>query len=239
MDITTPVSIVQDCRRCCLAPFPSWQEGRRLLHQPEEADVLKKPITILLLIGLYLLVFVGLNVGHFWYVPVTVVLYAALLDAALAATLVAALVFAMRQQQLSATVAEITLALCVGFLIAVIYSIMIPTLVDRSLSVYMLEKLHQYEGGIKQDAIADVIKNDYFDERRVIDARLTEQLNSGTIAIKNGCIRLTPRGEFVARLTQLYRKVLLPKQREIRGTISSDFAPPLQGSAPAALYACN
>jgi hypothetical protein len=34
----------------------------------------------------------------------------------------------------------------------VIYSVVTPTLVDWYLSVYVLEKLHHYEGDIKQDA---------------------------------------------------------------------------------------
>lgn len=193
--------------------------------------MLKKFLTIILLIGLYLLLFAGLNIAHFRLLPVTVVLYAALFDALLAAALVAALVFVLPRQRLSATVAEIMLSLCVGFLIAVIYSIMVPTLIDRSLSLYMLEKLQQYGGGIKQEAVADVIKRDYFAERDVVAARLTEQLKSGTIAVSNGCVRLTPLGEFVARLSQFSRKALLPKQREN----SAPLLPP----APIAALGCN
>ena len=196
-----------------------------------DAEVLKKFLTIILLIGLYLLLFAGLNIVHFRLLPVAVVLYAALFDALLAAALATALVFALPRQQLSTTVSEIMLSLCVGFLIAVIYSIMVPTLIDRSLSIYMLEKLHQYGGGIKQDAVANVIEGEYFAERGVVDARLTEQLNSGTIAVTNGCVRLTPRGEFVARLSQFSRKALLPKQRE-------NPAPRLT-PAPIAALGCN
>lgn len=196
-----------------------------------DAEVLKKFLTIILLIGLYLLLFAGLNIVHFRLLPVAVVLYAALFDALLAAALATALVFALPRQQLSTTVSEIMLSLCVGFLIAVIYSIMVPTLIDRSLSLYMLEKLHQYGGGIKQDAVANVIEGEYFAERGVVDARLTEQLNSGTIAVTNGCVRLTPRGEFVARLSQFSRKALLPKQRENSA--------PLLPSAPIAALGCN
>jgi hypothetical protein len=176
---------------------------------------------------------------HFRFVPVTVVLYAALFDAVLAAAIMAVIAFGLLRQRLPATAAEIALSLCVGVLSAVIYSIMVPTLIDRSLSVYVLEKLHQYGGGIEQAAIGEVIKQDYFDERRVIAARLTEQLDSGTITIKDGCVRLTPRGEFVVRLSQLYRRTMLPKRRELMGTISSDLAVPSQDSAPGIAPACN
>jgi hypothetical protein len=164
-----------------------------------------------------MLVFVALNVAHFWFLPVTVVLYATLFDAVMAAALVAALALGLRRRQLSVAPAEVTLTLCVGFLIAVIYSIMVPALIDRSLSIYMLEKLRQYGGGLQQEIIEDVLRRDYFEERDVVNARLTEQLKSGTIRVENGCILLTPRGELVVTLSQLYRNALLPKQREING----------------------
>jgi hypothetical protein len=203
------------------------------------ASSVKKPLVIILLIGLYLLVFVSLNVAHFQFVPVTVVLYAALFDAALAAVLTGALFLALHRKWPPVSVTERVLALGIGFLTATIYSIVVPTLIDRSLSVYVLEKLHQYGGGIKQDAFGDVIKRDYFDERRVIDARLTEQLHSGTITIKNGCVHLTPRGELVMRLSQLYGQALLPKRRDLMGTISSGSAVQSQDSAAVISHGCN
>lgn len=205
---------------------------RVTLASPKEAEVLRKSLTIVLLIGLCLFLFLALNAAHFWLLPVTVVLYAALFDAVAAVVLVAALTLGLRRRPISMTLAEITLTFCVGFLIVVIYSIMVPTLIDRSLSIYMLEKVQQYGGGIKQQALEKVIKRDYFENRDVVIARLTEQLKSGTLSVKNGCVLLTPRGEFVVNLSQLYRKALLPKQREIIGAISSDLPAPAQASNP-------
>lgn len=178
--------------------------------------MLGKTTTLALLIGLYLALFLGLNILHFRLLSVTVVLYAALFDAVLAA-LVLGMTLALRQEKPSVTRAETVLALCVGFLLAVIYSIMVPTLLDRSLSVYILDRLHRDGNGIKEAIFTDLIAQDYFTERGVLDARLTEQLESGTIVIEHGCIRLTSRGKLIARFSQFYREALLPKHRESRG----------------------
>jgi hypothetical protein len=202
-----------------------------------EAKVLRKSRTIVLLVGLCLLLFLTLNVVHFWLLPVTVVLYATLFDALLAGALIAALALGLRRPLISMTVAEVTLTLCVGLLTMVIYSIMVPTLIDRSLSIYMLEKLRQYGGGIKQEAIEDVIQRDYFEERDVVRTRLTEQLKSGTIRVENGCVRLTPQGEFVVNLSHLYRTALLPKQREVMD--ANDFPATARRSESIEPYACK
>lgn len=203
------------------------------------SNVLPKLLTIVLLIALYLLVFIGVNAVHFLFLPVKVVLYDALLDAAIATVMLAVVLFGLLRRKLPTTAAETGLALCVGFLIAVIYAIAIPTVIDRSVSVYILEKLDQRGGGIKQDAIENVLKQEYFIEHRLVDIRLTEQLNSGTITIENACIRLTPRGKAIARFTQFYRKTLLPKKRDIMGTFTDDLTDPFRHSSPVASYICD
>jgi len=80
-----------------------------------------------------------------------------------------------------------------------------PALFDRSLSFYILEKLQQRGGGILESRMGDVFKEEYMPEFRLIDVRLTEQLQSGTIAIDNGCVKLTPRGKRLATLSRFIR----------------------------------
>ena len=88
-----------------------------------------------------------MNVTHFLFLPVKVVLYDALLDAVVAIVLVAALLFGLAGHKLPTSSVETGLALAVGFLIAVVFAILVPTVIDRSLSVYILEKLDQRGGG--------------------------------------------------------------------------------------------
>jgi hypothetical protein len=198
-----------------------------------------KFIAVVALIALYLMLFLCIGIVHFRFLAVTVVLYAALLDAALAAVVTAVIAFGPLRPRLTATAAEIALSLCLGVLLAVLYSIMVPTLIDRSLSLYMLEKLHAHGAGITPESLARAITEDYFDERRVVDARLIEQLKSGTITIANGCVRLTPRGKLVVRLSQLYRKTLLPRPHEFLAATPGDLAAKSQHSVRGISRACE
>jgi hypothetical protein len=44
-----------------------------------------------------------------------------------------------------------------------IYAISMPTVIDRSLFFYILEKLHQRGGGIMLSSFDDIIKNEYIE----------------------------------------------------------------------------
>jgi hypothetical protein len=103
----------------------------------------------------------------------------------------------------------------------------------------MLEKLAQRGGGIRQDAMESVLRQEYFNEHQLVGIRLTEQLNSGTIRIENGCVQLTPRGATIAHFTRLYRQALLPKRREILGRFTDDLTDPFRGSSLLVSYTCD
>ena len=57
-------------------------------------------------------------------------------------------------------------------LIGYAFAISIPTVIDRSLSIYILEKIDQRGGGIKQEAFERVFTNEYMLEHRLVDVRL-------------------------------------------------------------------
>lgn len=82
-----------------------------------------------------------------------------------------------------------------------------PAVIDRSLSFYILEKIQQRGGGIKQEKLAQVFTDEYLKEHRLVDVRLTEQLESGTIVVNDGCVLLTPKGERFASFGQYFRKI--------------------------------
>jgi hypothetical protein len=54
-------------------------------------------------------------------------------------------------------------------------------------------------------------------EFRLVDVRLTEQLQSGTIEIVNGCVRLTVKGSRLASFSGFVRRNLLVKHRLLAG----------------------
>ena len=182
-------------------------------------------------------IFFLINLLHFRLLRVEVLMYAAFLDIMLAGALVAITIALTGWLRLASI--EVFFAIVIGALISALYVILIPTLIDRSLSVYMLEKIHQRGGGIRKDAFLDIWRGEYLLEYRVVDTRLTEQIVSGTLVIKDGCVLLTPRGNATVQVTSFVRKYLTPQRRDILGDITDDLTNPFRNSSPTATYTCN
>jgi len=102
--------------------------------------VIAKSPSIALVIALNLALFAIINIVHSRYLPVHVVLYDAVADAFVAAlvTIVCLLIW---HRQLTIGKWESALALAAVLSLAVNYAVLLPTIVDRSLSVGMLEML--------------------------------------------------------------------------------------------------
>ena len=198
-------------------------------------------MTTLLKAGLLTLVYIGLLLGiHFLHVrffTVDVVFYAAIGDALLAAVATGLLLLASPFRAF--TPAERVLLALVWLLGGYAFAISVPTVIDRSLSFYILEKLDQRGGGIRQDAFQDVFTKEYMVEHRLVDVRLTEQESSGTIQIENGCVLLTDKGRRVAGMSRFYRQHFLPKQRLLLGKYSDDLTDPFRHSRQDVTYQCR
>ncbi len=198
-------------------------------------------MTTLLKAGLLTLVYIGLLLGiHFLHVrffTVDVVFYAAIGDALLAAVVTGLLLLAAPFRAF--TPAERVLLALVWLLGGYAFAISVPTVIDRSLSFYILEKLDQRGGGIRQDAFQDVFTQEYMVEHRLVDVRLTEQESSGTIQIENGCVLLTDKGRRVAGMSRFYRQHFLPKQRLLLGKYSDDLTDPFRHSRQDVTYQCR
>jgi hypothetical protein len=119
------------------------------------------------------------------------------------------------------------------------FAISVPTVIDRSLSFYILEKIQQRGGGIKLDSFEQVFTQEYVKEHRLVDVRLTEQLESGTIQINNGCVKLTEKGNRLASFSRAFRQNLLPKQRLLMGKYSDDLTNPFRNSLSESDYTCR
>jgi hypothetical protein len=191
------------------------------------------------IIGGYAFTIAIVNTIHFQLLPVHVVLYDTILDVVIAGAIVLTICFLLMGRQSYLTKEEITLSILVGLLIGLFYAISVPTVIDRSLSMYLLEKISQRGGGIRQDAVERVFKDEYMREQRPLDIRLTEQINSGTIVVKNGCVGLTDRGLRIVAFTRFYRTHLLPKRREIMGQLTDELTDPFRHSSPTVDYACD
>lgn len=184
------------------------------------------------------LIFALVHIVHFQFLTVSVVLYGALLDVVIAVLVTAALIGLKRTGRgLERFEAVQTLAICA--LLGYGFAITMPTVIDRSLSLYILEKLQQRGGGLPRGDMADVFRHEYMAEHRLIEVRLTEQQHSGTIIIDGDCVRLTTRGDLIARFGRFYRGTLLPPHRDIMGQVTDALTDPFRNSSALADNPCT
>ena len=186
--------------------------------------------------------FVAVLIGVYWawmrFGRVDVVFYSAIGCAVAAVALMAVPLYRARTFA-GFTGLERLQLLAIWLLAGYAFAISVPTVIDRSLSFYLLEKLQQRGGGIRQDAFADVFSKEYMFEHRLVDVRLTEQLQSGTITIADGCVQLTPRGQRTARFSRWFRAHWLPRQRLLMGQYTDDLTNPFRIDAGKVDYTCG
>jgi hypothetical protein len=197
-----------------------------------------KYLKFLALMLVFVIALAAIYVIHSWFFKVDVVFYSAIADGVLAA--VVTLIVAMTVKWFKTfTGFEKLQTFVICLLLGYGFAISVPTVIDRSLSMYILEKLQQRGGGIQLAAFDSVFKDEYMKEHRLVDIRLTEQQQSGTIVIEHGCVKLTEWGRFVASSTTWFRQTLLPKQRLIGDAYSSELTSPLRQRGSRADYGCQ
>lgn len=188
------------------------------------------------------LVFIAVLLGTYWvhvnFFPVNVVFYAAIFDVGIA-TGVSVLILYLWRIFRVLTGFEKLLIILIWLLSGYALAISVPTVIDRSLSFYILEKLNQRGGGIREDAMERVFTEEYLKEHQLVAVRLTEQLESGTIKIENGCVMLTPAGERIVKLSRWFRTNLLPTQRLLLGNYSDALTDPFRNSISTVDYGCS
>jgi hypothetical protein len=183
----------------------------------------------------YLIILVAIYYIHVRLFRVNVVFFAAIGDGMLAALITGAGLLGLRVFSCLSGFEKFQLFV-IWLLTGYVLAISVPTVVDRSLSFYILEKLDQRGGGIRQDRFEQVFVKEYMVEHRLVDVRLTEQLQSGTIRIENGCVLLTPKGEMLARFGRYFRTHWLPKERLLMGEYSDDLTDPFRKSQTSVDY---
>lgn len=189
--------------------------------------------SILFIINLLIIYYI-----HIAFYRISVVFYAAIADAFLASVLTGLVTFWMSYFR-PLNNFEKSQLIVIWLLFGYGFAISVPTVIDRSLSFYILEKLQQRGGGIEQNRFEEVFTKEYFKEARVVDVRLTEQLESGTINIKDGCVMLTKKGELIATFGRTFRQNLLSKKRLLLYEYSDDLTNPFRYSTDVINYTCR
>ena len=191
----------------------------------------------LLLIGVYVFLLVLAYLLHIHLFTVNVILYSAIVDSMIAVLAVLLLLFYGNSFSLFNGFEKVMITMILLFA-GYIFSISVPTIIDRSLSIYILEKIQQ-RGGIKLDAMKRVVIDEYIDEHRLVDVRITEQTQSGTIFIKDDCVMLTAFGNNLASFSRFFRNNLLPKKRLILGQYTDELTDPFRNSSVYVDYRCQ
>ncbi len=189
--------------------------------------------TLVFIAGLLLVYY--LHMRHF---RVDVVLYASMFDAVIALVLVFGGLYLLKWFHDFSRLERLQLAV-IWLLGGYVFAISVPTVIDRSLSFYLLEKLQQRGGGIREDAFGQVFTDEYMREHHLVEVRLTEQLQSGTVEIHDGCVRLTARGARLASFSRFYRQNLLPTHRLLMGRYTDALTDPFRDSRMPVDYRCR
>ncbi len=174
---------------------------------------------------------------HSRWLPVNVVLYGALLDVAIAAVL-AALLLALPWFRIFNGFERAQL-LAIWLLAGYALAISVPTVIDRSLSFYILEKIQSRGGAVREDRFAGIFTEEYLHDHQLVAVRLTEQEQSGTVTIEAGCVRLTPRGQRLAAFSSWFRRQWLPRRRLLLGEYTDRLTRPFPERPQAADDACR
>jgi hypothetical protein len=187
---------------------------------------------------LFVLILLVAYVAHVTFIRVNVVFYGAIFDGIIATVLTLLCVSLIKWLDTYSAFEKLQLV-CIWLLFGYAFAISVPTVLDRSLSFYILEKLQQRGGGIKFDQFDQVFTQEYVKEHRLVDVRLTEQQQSGTIVIKDGCVKLTEWGQTLATASRYFRAHFLPKQRLLMGKYSDDLTDPFRNSPDKVDYLCQ
>ena len=184
----------------------------------------------LLSIVLFVVVLFVVYMLHIKLFRVDVVFYSAILDGFIASLITGMILFKVSYFKNFNSFEKMQMTFSF-ILMGYMFAISVPTVLDRSLSFYLLEKIQERGGGIKKSGFSDVFTKEYMVEHRLVDVRLTEQISSGTIEIVDGCVKLTDKGDNLARFSRFFRKNFLPKERLLMGEYSADLTDPFAHGA--------
>ena len=194
--------------------------------------------TFFLAISLYLFTYALIYLVHINFFRVNVIFYSALLDSFIA-LIIFLVCFVSTRVFKKFSNSESCMLFLILLLVGYSFSISLPTVIDRSLSFYFLEKIKQHDGSINRNAMSEIFINDYMIEYKLVEMRLTEQLRSGTIEMLGDCIVLTKRGYLVTKFSSFFRRNFLANKRLILDEYSDQLTDPLQNSLVNTQYLCD
>lgn len=200
---------------------------------------MRKAIEIAITCAATAVVFFAVNLIHFNFFVVDVVFFACVLDLFITLLIVAPLAWWLLSRRKTLTPTEMTLTGLLCTVTLVLYSVLGPTVIDRSLSFYLVEKLKQRGGEIAYDAFPEIFIKEYMPEYRLMDVRLMEQFSSGFSELQGNCVVLTDKGRMVAGFMDFFRRNMLPKKRNLFGEITDRLTRPFDNAEQVVDVTCS
>lgn len=180
--------------------------------------------TFVVLSALYLVVFLVLYVVLRKMAPADIVYYSGLATLGAALALDVALTAAGRRVLPAGPATRLRPAVVVPALVAALlagygFLITVPSLLDRSISIYLIGTVARAgDDGLTLPAIQRAFVQGYVDGTSAVERRLHEQIVSGTIVRDGDRYRITPRGRLVYRTNvELARLFNIPDRYVVGG----------------------
>ena len=153
---------------------------------------------------LILVIFIIIHVMHFRFLKPEVVLKASIIDAILSCFIGFIIFGVILKYDLFVSFS----AIITMFLGLAIYAILIPTMVDRSLSVYMLVYLDENSNGsLTKDELKKMLIKDV-----ILEKRIEEHLRAGAIELDGTNVKITKKGRVVSKIF-MYDMAILDLKR--------------------------
>jgi glucan phosphoethanolaminetransferase (alkaline phosphatase superfamily) len=160
----------------------------------------------------FIFLFFFINFIHFQFFYPKVILYSLILDIIITVLIILIILFLFNRSFYFSK----NLLLTFFFIFAItqsliVYSLVIPTVVDRSLSIYLLNYLKNNKP-LKMSELTKIAQDNYIVDMQVIETRVNEQLATGSIIVNNDEITLTNKGKKLLLIFSFVKKYLLPKK---------------------------
>ena len=97
-------------------------------------------------------------------------------------------------------ISTVFLATVIFWLSSYAFIITLPVVIDRSLSVFILNRLASHQTSMPVDELYKIV-SEYFSDQSIVQKRIEEQLATGSIVFENNEIHLTKKGLNIAKFS--------------------------------------
>ena len=104
-------------------------------------------------------------------------------------------------------VRDILLIVSLLMSVNVVFFTHFPVTADRSISVFILAYMNRADGGLTSQQISDSVVQEYFLDRRAIDKRLDEQVETGTVVRTGDSYVISDEGRWLVGLYELIARL--------------------------------